>query len=239
MKKSSFLSIAFLMFASIAMAQPKPGLYKQTKFKTPDGIEQGNPQDVYLLLKNGKTYELQTYEVEGVERVYLVEKDMKTLQVVEGDLHYTWTYDPSGYPGGQNTVKVTNVYTPAKRIMSETMKTFIDVMDRVGKKGSKKNKLLGVWHEPNMSSTSYYKFYDKKTRMTVHIAKVGNNKSMVFTLEDVEYTPDGHTKEGGNPCKITWEGNNKHILSYEYNGHTNEESWSRTTLPDHIMEIFE
>lgn len=238
MKKSSFLSIALLMFASIAMAQPKSGLYKQTQFQTSDGIEQGTPQDIYLLLKKGKTYELQTYEVDGVERVYVVEKDMKALKVVEGDLHYTWTYDPSGYPGGQNATEVTNVYSPAKRIMSATMKTFIDLMGKVDKKMSKKNKLLGVWHEDNMSSTSYYKFYDKEVRMTVHIAKVGENKSMIFTMEEVEYTPDGNTKEGGNPCRIAWEGNNKHILSYDYNGHTNTENWTRTSLPDDVTEIF-
>lgn len=238
MKKSSFLSIALLMFASIVMAQPKPGLYKQTKFQTPDGIEQENPKDVYLLLKEGKTYELQTYEVEGVERVYVVEKDMKALKAVEKDVHYTWTYDPSGYPGGQNAVEVTNVYSPAKRIMSETMKTFMDLMEKVDNNKTKKNKLLGVWHEDKTQSTSYYKFYDKEIRMTVHIAKVGNNSSMIFTLEAVEYTPDGNTKEGGNPCRIAWEGNNKHTLSYEYNGYTNTEVWSRTALPDFVINIF-
>lgn len=238
MNKSTFLSFVLLMVAAIAMAQPKSGLYKQTKFLSAEGQEQGTPQDVYLLLKNGKTYEMQTYDVDGVERVYVVEKDMKALKSVDDDLHYTWTYDPSGYPGGQNTVEVTNIYSPAKRIMSETIKTFFDLMERVDKKGSKKNLLLGVWHEANTSSTSYYKFYDRKMRMTLHIAKVGNSQSMIFTLESVEYTPDGNTKEGGNPCQISWENNNLHKLSYQYNGHTNTEKWSRTALPAYVVEIF-
>ena len=238
MKRTLFLSIAMLMVGMATMAQPKPGLYKQTKFTTLDGKEMENPQDLYLLLKNGKTYEIQTYEVEGVERVYVVEKEMKALTVTDEGLSYTWTYDPSGYPGGQNTVKVTNVYTPAKKIMSENMKDFLDQMKRVATKGNKKNKLIGVWHAPEMTGTDYYKFYDKDVRMTLHIAKVGTHNSMVFTMEDVEYTPDGHTKEGGNPCTISWNGSNQHNLSYVYNGHTNTEKWIRSTLPDYVVEIF-
>ena len=96
MKRTLFLSIAMLMVGMATMAQPKPGLYKQTKFTTLDGKEMENPQDLYLLLKNGKTYEIQTYEVEGVERVYVVEKEMKALTVTDEGLSYTWTYDPSG-----------------------------------------------------------------------------------------------------------------------------------------------
>ena len=238
MKKSLFLSIALLMVALATTAQPKEGLYKQTKFQTQDGKELENPQDMYLLLKNGRTYEIQTYEVEGVERVYVVEKDMKALKAEEEGLTYTWTYDPSGYPGGQNTVKVKNVYLPAKKIMSESMKSFLALMNKVDKKGNKKNKLLGVWHEPDMSSTLYYKLYDKDVRMTLHIAKVGTHNSMIFTMEDVEYAKDGNTVEGGNPCRITWNGNSQHNLSYDYNGHTNTEKWIRATLPDYVVEIF-
>ena len=226
------------MVALAATAQPKEGLYKQTKFQTQDGKELENPQDMYLLLKNGRTYEIQTYEVEGVERVYVVEKDMKALKAEEEGLTYTWTYDPSGYPGGQNTVKVKNVYLPAKKIMSESMKSFLALMNKVDKKGNKKNKLLGVWHEPDMSSTLYYKLYDKDVRMTLHIAKVGTHNSMIFTMEDVEYAKDGNTVEGGNPCRITWNGNSQHNLSYDYNGHTNTEKWIRATLPDYVVEIF-
>jgi hypothetical protein len=238
MKRTLFLSIAMLMVGMATMAQPKPGLYKQTKFTTLDGKEMENPQDLYLLLKNGKTYEIQTYEVEGVERVYVVEKEMKALTVTDEGLSYTWTYDPSGYPGGQNTVKVTNVYTPAKKIMSENMKDFLDLMDRVDKKPGKKNKLLGAWHAPEMTGTNYYKFYDKEVRMTLHLAQVGNAQSMIFTMEEVEYTPDGHTREGGNPCQISWQGKDKHTLSYQYNGHTNTENWHRTTMPAHVVSIF-
>lgn len=106
------------------------------------------------------------------------------------------------------------------------------------KKGNKKNKLLGVWHEPDMSSTLYYKLYDKDVRMTLHIAKVGTHNSMIFTMEDVEYAKDGNTVEGGNPCRITWNGNSQHNLSYDYNGHTNTEKWIRATLPDYVVEIF-
>lgn len=226
------------MVALATTAQPKEGLYKQTKFQTQDGKELENPQDMYLLLKNGRTYEIQTYEVEGVERVYVVEKDMKALKAEEEGLTYTWTYDPSGYPGGQNTVKVKNVYLPAKKIMSESMKSFLALMNKVDKKGNKKNKLLGVWHEPDMSSTLYYKLYDKDVRMTLHIAKVGTHNSMIFTMEDVEYAKDGNTVEGGNPCRITWNGNSQHNLSYDYNGHTNTEKWIRATLPDYVVEIF-
>ena len=226
------------MVGMATMAQPKPGLYKQTKFTTLEGREMENPQDLYLMLKNGKTYEIQTYEVEGVERVYIVEKEMKALVVTDEGLSYTWTYDPSGYPGGQNTVKVTNVYAPAKKIMSENMKDFLDLMDRVGSKGSKKNKLLGAWHAPEMTGTDYYKFYDKDVRMTLHIAKVGTHNSMILTMEDVEYAKDGNTVEGGNPCRITWNGNSQHNLSYDYNGHTNTEKWIRATLPDYVVEIF-
>lgn len=238
MKKSLFLSIALLMVALAATAQPKEGLYKQTKFQTLDGKETESPQDMYLLLKDGRTYEIQTYEVEGVERVYVVEKDIKALEKTEDGLVHTWTYDPSGYPGGQNTVKVKSIYHPAKKIMSENIKSFLALMGKVNKKGSKKNKLLGVWHEPNMSSTLYYKLYDKDVRMTLHIAKVGTHNSMIFTLEDVEYAKNGNTIEGGNPCTITWNGNNQHNLSYVYNGHTNTEKWIRTTLPDYVVEIF-
>ena len=74
--------------------------------------------------------------------------------------------------------------------------------------------------------------------MTVRIAKVNNNSSIVFTMEDVEYTKDGNTTEGDNPCTITWQGNNIHTLSYVYNGYTNTEKWSRTTLPAHVVSIF-
>ena len=221
MKRTLFLAIAMFMVGIAAMAQPKPGLYKQTKFTTLDGKEMENPQDMYLMLKDGKTYEIQTYEVEGVERVYVVEKEMKTLKVTDEGLCYTWTYDPSGYPGGQNTVKVTNVYTPAKKIMSENMKDFLDLMDRLSAKSNKKNKLLGVWHAPEMTGT-----------------QVGKTQSMIFTIEDVEYTPDGHTKEGGNPCQISWKGKDKHALSYVYNGHTNTENWNRTAIPQHVVKIF-
>ena len=90
MKKSLFLSIALLMVALAATAQPKEGLYKQTKFQTLDGKETESPQDMYLLLKDGRTYEIQTYEVEGVERVYVVEKDIKALEKTEDGLVHTW-----------------------------------------------------------------------------------------------------------------------------------------------------
>ena len=62
--------------------------------------------------------------------------------------------------------------------------------------------------------------------------------SPVFTMEEVEYTPDGHTKEGGNPCQISWQGKDKHTLSYQYNGHTNTENWHRTAMPAHVVSIF-
>ena len=94
MKKMLFLSVALLMLGLTTMAQPKDGLYKQTKFQTLDGKEMTNPQDMYLLLKDGKTYEIQTYEVEGVERVYVVGKDMKALKATDDGLTYTWIYDP-------------------------------------------------------------------------------------------------------------------------------------------------
>lgn len=238
MKKTLFLSVALLMAAITGMAQPKCGLYKQTKFQTPEGQMEECTKDMYLMVNDGKTYEIQTYVVEGVRRVYVVEKDMKTLETVGEELHYTWTYDPSGYPGGQNTVKVTNVYLPAKKIISKDMSDFLALMDKVDKKGVKKNKLLGVWHEADESSSLYYKCYDKDVRMTVRIAKVNNNSSIIFTMEDVEYTKDGNTTEGGNPCTITWQGNNIHTLSYVYNGYTNTEKWSRTTLPAHVVSIF-
>lgn len=238
MKKMLFLMAALLLVDVASMAQPKEGLYKQTKFQTLEGKEMTNPQDMYLLLKDGKTYEIQTYEVEGVKRVYVVGKDMKALKVTDDGLSYAWTYDPSGYPGGQNTIKVINVYKPAKGITSESMKTFLSLMQKVGKKGVKKNKLLGVWHAPEMTSTLYYKFYDKDVRMTLHIANVGTTQSMVFTMEDVVYSPDGNTKEGGNPCTITWLNSNRHDLSYEYNGHTNTEKWERTPMPDYVISIF-
>ena len=135
-------------------------------------------------------------------------------------------------------MKVTNVYTPAKKIMSENMKDFLDLMDRVDKKPGKKNKLLGAWHAPEMTGTNYYKFYDKEVRMTLHLAQVGNAQSMIFTMEEVEYTPDGHTREGGNPCQISWQGKDKHTLSYQYNGHTNTENWHRTAMPAHVVSIF-
>lgn len=238
MKKSLFLSIALLMVAMAISAQPKPGLYKQTKFQSQEGQEQECPQDMYLLLKDGKTYELQTYEVEGVERVYVVEKEMKALKAEGDGLTYTWTYDPSGYPGGQNTVKVTNVYVPAKKIISENLQDFLDLMGNISNKVSKKNKLLGTWHQTDATSSLYYKYYGKDVRMTIRIANVGKQKSMIFTMEDVEYTPEGNTKEGGNPCTIKWQDNNIHSLSYVYNGYTNTEKWSRTTLPDYVVKIF-
>ena len=37
MKRTLFLSIAMLMVGMATMAQPKPGLYMQTKFTTLDG----------------------------------------------------------------------------------------------------------------------------------------------------------------------------------------------------------
>lgn len=239
MKKTLFLSVALLLVAIAGMAQPKCGLYKQTKFQTPEGKTEVCSRDMYLMVKNGKTFEIQTYVVEGVRRVYVVEKDIKTLKTVGEELNYTWTYDPSGYPGGQNTVKVTNVYLPAKKIMSKEMSDFLSLMNKVGKKSIKKNKLLGVWHEADESSSLYYKCYDKDVRMTVRIAKVNNSSSMIFTIEDVEYTKEGNTKEGGNPCTIQWQGNNTHTLSYVYNGYTNTEKWSRTTLPNYVTEIFD
>ena len=238
MKRKLFLSVAMLVVGMATMAQPKDGLYKQTKFQTLDGREMTNPQDMYLMLKDGKTYEIQTYEVEGVERVYVVEKEMKALKAEGDGLTYTWIYDPSGYPGGQNTVKVKNIYTPAKRILSESMRTFLALMDKVDKKGVKKNWLLGAWHAPEMSSTLYYKFYDKDVRMTLHIAKVGKTQSMIFTMEDVEYTKDGNTVEGGNPCRIAWDGKNAHALSYEYKGYTNTEKWIRKSIPENVVAIF-
>ena len=161
MKKTLFLSVALLMAAITGMAQPKCGLYKQTKFQTPEGKMEECTKDMYLMVKEGKTYEIQTYVVEGVRRVYVVEKEMKALKAEGDGLTYTWIYDPSGYPGGQNTVKVKNIYTPAKRMLSESMRTFLGLMDKVDKKGVKKNWLLGAWHAPEMSSTLYYKFYDK------------------------------------------------------------------------------
>lgn len=237
-KKIFFLSIAMLL-ATATMAQPKAGLYKQTKYQTQDGEEHVCTQDMYLLLKNGKTYEMQTYMAEGVRRVYVVEKDMKALKGDGKELTYTWTYDPSGYPGGQNNVSVTNVYVPAKGIMSEDMSTLLKLMGKADKKGVKKNKLLGVWHEKDESSTLYYKLYDKDERMTVHIAKVGKANSMVFTIESVEYDALGNTTEGGNPCYIKWDGTNTHTLAYEYNGHTFTETWNRASLPDYVLDIFD
>ena len=55
MKRTLFLAIAMFMVGMATMAQPKPGLYKQTKFQTLDGKEMENPQDMYLMLKDGKT----------------------------------------------------------------------------------------------------------------------------------------------------------------------------------------
>ena len=37
-----------------AMAQPKPGLYKQTKYQSADGQEMETTNDTYLMIKDGK-----------------------------------------------------------------------------------------------------------------------------------------------------------------------------------------
>lgn len=238
MKKVFFLTIALLMGTIAAMAQPKPGLYKQTKYQSADGQEMETTNDTYLMIKDGKTYEIQTYHQEGVRRAYVVEKEMRGLLSVADAIVYSWMYNPTGYPGAQNEVRISNVYMPAEKIMSEEMKEFLDVMERVGQKGVKKNKLLGVWHEADESSTLYYKYYDKKVRMTARLAKVGNNTSIVFTMEDVKYTKDGNTIEGGNPCTIKWNGTDNHDLIYVYNGYTNTEKWARTAMPDEVVDIF-
>ena len=57
MKKVFFLTIALLMGTIAAMAQPKPGLYKQTKYQSAEGQEMEVTNDVYLMVKDGKTYE--------------------------------------------------------------------------------------------------------------------------------------------------------------------------------------
>lgn len=240
MKKTLFLSIALFMAAG-TMAQAESGLYKQTKFLTQDGEEHECTQDVYILLKDNKTYEIQTYITDGVRRAYVVEKDMTLSKSNDNskELTYTWTYDLNGYPGGQNTEQVTNIYSPAKGIMSNDMRIFLNLMDKADKKGVKKNKLLGVWHEADESSTMYYKLYDTKERMTLHIAKVGNIKSMIFTIEDVVYDSNGNTREGGNPCLIKWEGANRHTLAYDHKGHTFTETWTRASMPDYVMDIFD
>ncbi|MBR5466264.1 MAG: hypothetical protein IKU79_02510 [Bacteroidaceae bacterium] len=238
MKKIIFISIVLLMSTISGMAQLKCSLYKQTSYKTPEGKCIACTNDTYLMIKEGKTYEIQTYKVEGVSRVYAIEKDMKNIQANGKEINYTWTYDPSGYPGGQNTIKITNVYIPAKKVMSREMKTFLSLIKKISNKTSKKNKLFGVWQENDNSASLYYKSYNKKVRTTVRIAKVNNNNSILFTMEDVEYTKEGNTKEGGNPCTIKWQDNNTHILSYVYNGYTNSEKWSRTSLPSYVTEIF-
>lgn len=238
MKKVFFLTIALLMGTIAAMAQPKPGLYKQTKYQSAEGQEMEVTNDVYLMVKDGKTYEIQTYQEEGVRRAYVVEKEMRGLLSVSDAIVYSWMYNATGYPGAQNEVRISNVYLPAEKIMSEEMKEFLDVMKRVGQKNVKKNKLLGVWHEADESSTLYYKYYDKKVRMTARLAKVGDNTSIVFTMEDVKYTKDGNTIEGGNPCTIKWHDVNNHDLVYVYNGYTNTEKWARTAMPDEVVELF-
>lgn len=228
-----------MMQATTLMAQPQSGLYKQMKYLNQDGREVVCDKDIYLLLKDGKTYEIQSTVNGETRRLYLLEKDMKSLKGDEKQLTYTWTYDPSGYPGGQDTEQITNVYIPAKSIMSKEMNAFLGLMDRADKKGVKKNKLLGVWHEADESNTLYYKMYDKAVRMTIHVAKVGEKYSMVFTIEDVEYINDEFTKEGGNPCIIKWQGTNSHTLSYNYNGYTFAENWTRTQMPACILDIFD
>ena len=128
MKKVFFLTIALLMGTIAAMAQPKPGLYKQTKYQSADGQEMETTNDTYLMIKDGKTYEIQTYHQEGVRRAYVVEKEMRGLLSVADAIVYSWMYNPTGYPGAQNEVRISNVYMPAEKIMSEEMKEFLDVM---------------------------------------------------------------------------------------------------------------
>ncbi len=118
---------------------------------------------------------------------------------------------------------------------------------------STENKLIGIWRavseskgltlDPN--ALPYVKVYRPESRGIIHGKKIllnlpffpGNYTSEI-RIDNVDYLPDGNTREGGNPCTIVWLNENTHKLQYkDARGQLREEIWERCELPDYLKMI--